>query len=41
MSHVTGLIALVHAMVHCAGTLVVMPAFKASEFIDLVARAMR
>ncbi len=38
MSHVTGLIALVHAMVHCAGTLVVMPAFKASEFIDLAAR---
>src|ERR1700679_3671372 len=38
MSHVTGLIALVHTMVHCAGTLVVMPAFKASEFIDLAAR---
>jgi long-chain acyl-CoA synthetase len=38
MSHVTGLIALVHAMVHCAGTLIVMPAFKASEFIDLAAR---
>ena len=38
MSHVTGLIALVHAMVHCAGTLVVMPAFKASEFIELAAR---
>ena len=38
MSHVTGLIALVHAMVHCAGTLVIMPAFKASEFIDLAAR---
>jgi long-chain acyl-CoA synthetase len=38
MSHVTGLIALVHAMVHCAGTLVVMPTFKASEFIDLAAR---
>ena len=38
MSHVTGLIALVHAMVHCAGTLVVMPAFKANEFIDLAAR---
>jgi acyl-CoA synthetase (AMP-forming)/AMP-acid ligase II len=38
MSHVTGLIALVHAMVHCAGTLTVMPAFKASEFIDLAAR---
>jgi long-chain acyl-CoA synthetase len=38
MSHVTGLIALVHAMVHCAGTLIIMPAFKASEFIDLAAR---
>ena len=38
MSHVTGLIALVHAIVHCAGTLVIMPAFKASEFIDLAAR---
>ena len=38
MSHVTGLIALVHAMVHCSGTLIVMPAFKASEFIDLAAR---
>jgi long-chain acyl-CoA synthetase len=38
MSHVTGLIALVHAMVHCAGTLVIMPAFKASAFIDLAAR---
>ncbi len=38
MSHVTGLIALVHAMVHCAGTLIVMPAFKASDFIDLAAR---
>jgi long-chain acyl-CoA synthetase len=38
MSHVTGLIALVHLMVHCAATQVVMPAFKASEFIDLAAR---
>ena len=38
MSHVTGLIALVDAMIHCAGTLVVMPAFKAPEFIDLAAR---
>ncbi len=37
MSHVTGLIALVDAMIHCAGTLVVMPTFKASEFIDLAA----
>ena len=25
-------------MIHCAGTLVIMPAFKASEFIDLAAR---
>jgi long-chain acyl-CoA synthetase len=38
MSHVTGLIALVHLMVHCAATQVVMPAFKASDFIDLAAR---
>jgi long-chain acyl-CoA synthetase len=38
MSHVTGLIALVHAMVHCAATQVVMPAFKASDFIDLASR---
>ncbi len=38
MSHVTGLIALVDAMIHCAGTLVVMPTFKANEFIDLAAR---
>ena len=38
MSHVTGLIALVHAMIHCAATLVIMPTFKANEFIDLAAR---
>jgi len=38
MSHVTGLVALVDAMVHCAGALVVMPSFKATEFIDLAAR---
>jgi long-chain acyl-CoA synthetase len=38
MSHVTGLVALVDAMIHCAGTLVVLPTFKASEFIDLAAR---
>jgi acyl-CoA synthetase (AMP-forming)/AMP-acid ligase II len=38
MSHVTGLIALVDAMIHCAGTLVIMPAFKAPDFIDLAAR---
>src|SRR6185437_3700905 len=38
MSHVTGLVALVDAMIHCAGALVVMPSFKATEFIDLAAR---
>ncbi|MGO9418955.1 class I adenylate-forming enzyme family protein [Roseiarcus sp.] len=38
MSHVTGLIALVDAMIHCAGALVIMPSFKASAFIDLAAR---
>lgn len=38
MSHVTGLIALVDAMVHCGGTLVIMPVFKAADFVDLAAR---
>jgi long-chain acyl-CoA synthetase len=38
MSHVTGLIALVETMVHCGGALVIMPAFKAADFIDLAAR---
>ena len=38
MSHVTGVIALIDTMVHCAGTLVIMPAFKATDFIDLAAR---
>jgi long-chain acyl-CoA synthetase len=38
MSHVTGLIALVETMVHCAGALVIMPAFKAADFIDLATR---
>jgi long-chain acyl-CoA synthetase len=38
MSHVTGLIALVVTMVHCAGALIIMPTFKAANFIDLAAR---
>ncbi len=38
MSHVTGLIALVDVMIHCGGTLVIMPTFKASAYIDLAAR---
>ena len=38
MSHVTGVIALIDTMVHCAGALVIMPAFKATDFINLAAR---
>ncbi|WP_252511232.1 class I adenylate-forming enzyme family protein [Phreatobacter aquaticus] len=38
LSHVTGLIANIAAMIRVAGTLVIMPAFKASEFLALVAR---
>ncbi len=38
MSHVTGVIALIDTMVYCAGALVIMPAFKATDFIDLAAR---
>jgi O-succinylbenzoic acid--CoA ligase len=38
MSHVTGLIALIDTMVHCAGSLVIMPNFKAHDFIELAAR---
>jgi long-chain acyl-CoA synthetase len=38
MSHVTGVIALIDTMIHCAGTLVIMPSFKAAEFISLAAK---
>jgi long-chain acyl-CoA synthetase len=38
MSHVTGVIALIAAMVRAAAALIVMPAFKAAEFLDLAAR---
>jgi long-chain acyl-CoA synthetase len=38
MSHVTGVIALIDTMIHCAGALIIMPAFKAAAFIDLAAR---
>ncbi len=38
LSHVTGLVALVATLVKCAGTLVIMPAFKASQFLQLAAR---
>jgi len=38
MSHVTGVIALVAAMVRAAAALIVMPGFKAGEFLELAAR---
>ena len=38
MSHVTGIIALVAAMAHAAATLIIMPTFKASDFLKLAAR---
>ncbi len=38
LSHVTGLVALVATMAHCAGKLVIMPAFKAADFLRLATR---
>jgi long-chain acyl-CoA synthetase len=38
LSHVTGLVALITTMVRCAGKLVIMPAFKAADFLALSAR---
>ena len=38
LSHVTGLVALITTMLHSAGKLVIMPAFKAAEFLRLAAR---
>ncbi len=38
LSHVTGLVALITTMVRCAGKLVIMPAFKAADFLALAAR---
>lgn len=37
-SHVTGLVALIAAIVHVGGTLVIVPEFKAPAFVELVAR---
>ncbi len=37
-SHVTGLVALIAAMVHVAGTLVIVAEFKAAAFVELLAR---
>ncbi len=38
LSHVTGLVALVTTSLRCAGKLVIMPAFKAEDFLVLAAR---
>ncbi|MGH7119304.1 MAG: class I adenylate-forming enzyme family protein [Acetobacteraceae bacterium] len=38
MSHVTGISAMIDTMTHCAGTLITMKAFKATEFIDLAVK---
>ena len=35
LSHVTGLVALITTMVRCAGKLVIMPAFKAADFLGI------
>jgi acyl-CoA synthetase (AMP-forming)/AMP-acid ligase II len=37
-SHVTGLVAILLAMIHVAGTTVLMPTFKARAFLELAAR---
>jgi acyl-CoA synthetase (AMP-forming)/AMP-acid ligase II len=36
LSHVTGVIALLTTVVRCAGTLIVMPAFKARDFLEIM-----
>jgi acyl-CoA synthetase (AMP-forming)/AMP-acid ligase II len=38
LSHVTGVIALMTTMVRVAGTLIVLPSFKAKDFLDLAER---
>ena len=38
LSHVTGLVALVATMARCAGKLIIMPTFKAADFLVLAAR---
>jgi len=37
LSHVTGLVAQLYALLHCQGALVLLPEFKASAFVALVA----
>jgi long-chain acyl-CoA synthetase len=38
LSHVTGLVANITAIVRAAGTLIIMPAFKAADFLELASR---
>ena len=38
LSHVTGLVAQLYVMLHCRGCTVLMPQFKAAEFVQLAAR---
>lgn len=38
LSHVTGLVAKVAAMLRCGGALIIMPSFKAADFLTLAAR---
>ncbi len=38
LSHVTGLVALVATMLHCAAKLVILPVFKAPKFLQLAQR---
>lgn len=38
LSHITGLAALLATVARCAGTLVLMPAFKAADFLELAGR---
>ena len=38
LSHVTGLVAQIMTMARCAGTLLILPAFKAADFLALASR---
>jgi acyl-CoA synthetase (AMP-forming)/AMP-acid ligase II len=38
LAHVTGLVASVAALTRCAGTLIILPAFKAADFLRLAAQ---
>ncbi|MFX6945500.1 AMP-binding protein, partial [Acinetobacter baumannii] len=37
LSHVTGLIAIALAMIRCAGRIVIMPTFRAQDFLAVAA----